>query len=271
MSGLLYVGSNPNNASALGLKGDTDTAAAAAVVTTDYVNTTIAGAVGPLKTKSYVDAQDALRAKKTDVVNADAAFIARSTRGQASGVCPLDGAGKVPSANLPSGIPNDRVYAAYCLSTTQLGTTLTGAGVTGINYLGNLTHTSTTAGSLREYQIAKIVVPDPGFPWLPLPFAWVRGYAAGATPNIGYGNGNYGLVTVMPPSGNTKYAIGIGTDAVNRYGVVAVMPYAAPGATPTSVTGSLELSLYGNLWSGTDGYVYSGVQLQYMILVVPAL
>lgn len=136
-------------------------------------------------------------------------------------------------------------------------------------------HTVTTT-NVREFQLASLVIPDPGYPWRPLAFAWVQGNSsAGTDPgNRQVGNGNYGLLSIMPPAGisNVIYSLGVctGSRATDTY---VVMPSATTNTTPLTqpaITGGLELDLFGCLFSGST-YTYLGANLTMFVMVVPSL
>lgn len=288
MVALSYVGRNPNNSSALGLKGDTDVAGAASVVTSDYVTTQTAATAAALRTKSYVDTQDALRVTQGLVNSLDAAYLASTARGAPSGVASLDGFGDVLSAQVPTGVPVDRVFKCYCLDVNSVGNAVSGAGVIGENLLGEGQALCTLSGTPRDADLAHLPIPDPGWPYRILPFAWIKGWAEGDQPDDLTGTGNYGLLTVMAPTGSTIYGLGLGTGTAfltpsspgippgGNYGQdqIPVTPYAAINQTPTSVapnTGAIDLHLYGSLWSGSDGFTFYGHGMAFMALIFPAL
>lgn len=281
MPTLKYVGRNPDSDSTVVPKSYADSQNANLSVTTTIVNNIIASAAVNLTDQNYVDAQDSLRAHKTDVTAADANYVALSQLGVAGGVASLDSSGNLLSGQVPSGIRTDRV--ATCYSVTHSGTLPllggTPSGTTGavgtIMLAPGATHTVATT-SVREYQLASLVIPDPGYPWRPLPFAWVQGNS-GQAANPGtrqIGTGNYGLLTCCPPSGvsDTVYGLGLCTASfvTDTY---ALGPYALANQTHASVpaiNGGLELDLYGCLWSGTT-YTFVGTNLNFFVIVVPSL
>lgn len=144
--------------------------------------------------------------------------------------------------------------------------------------IGNLlfSPSMTISGTSSPQQMAEITIPDPGYPWRPIPYGLVSGDSSGTTkPSLRTtGTSCYGLVTVAPdPAISTQvYGIGICTGSwfTDSY---PITPYAAAGQTPTSVppiNGGMQLYLYGSVWSGTT-YTFYANSLSYGILVVPAL
>lgn len=284
MATLQYVGRAPDSDATITPKSYADAAAAAVVVTSGYVSSVIANDTAPLSMQSYVDAQNALLAQQSAVTTADGAFVPTTKLSVANGVAGLDSGANLIGTQVPSGVLTDRVFKCYSTAFPSAsvgilgGTTSSTTGAIGTAFLTAATTVSTTVA--RELKLASIAIPDPGYPWRPWPFGWVMGNSAGggAAPGRGLGNGNYGLLTVMPPVtvSNQIYGIGIctGSPFSDHYPIV---PYAAAGQstiqTPLNVppiVGGLELDLYGCCWSGTS-YTYLPTNLTFWVLVLPAL
>lgn len=280
---LQYVGRSPGSDTILSPKSYADSQAAAKVVTNSFVNSTTA-AQAPnlvLTSSGYVATQDNLRAKKTNVTSADAAYLAATARNAAGGVAGLSAGGFVDPAQLPTTMSTERAIKSYSVTRAAadrglLGALASSATAIGTVYLGSSSTRQVTTTQAREYRLASISVPDPGYAWRPLPFAFVEGGSVEADDpgTRSQGTGSYGLLTVMPPagSGNQIYASGIGTGSF-AYDFIPVLPFAASNQTPTTVPpipGALQLDLYGCCWAG-DNYTFTGYYLSYWILVVPAL
>lgn len=271
-----YVGRTPDADASVAPKSYADATAATSAVTTSVVNTRIASAAALLTSASYADTQDALRAHKAEVLAADELYFPTTALGATNGVASIDSDGFVPTAQLPQ-LLTDRVATCYSVVSPTAGlwgatTAGTSGAVGSISFTTTLTATST---SPREQQLASIPVPDPGYPWRPLPFAWVMGKGGGTAPATRkVGTGNYGMLSVMPPSGVSNVIYGLGLCSASSVNdVYPVLPFAQTNQTPTNVppvTGALTLNLYGACWSGTN-YVYSAANLVYFVLVVPAL
>lgn len=259
MAILSYRGRNPDSDGTIVPKSYADSSQAVLAVTTTVVNNLINTTAANLVLPSYVDQQDALYAKKTAVTTADANYLPTTALGAASGVGQLDSGGNVPVGQLPAGLLTDRVFKCYP------GQLLLSSGVQ---------HQVTTTG-LREFQLGACVIPDPGYPWRPWPFAWVQGNAGGTSPGTRQqGNGNYGLLTVMPPSGvsDQVYGVGICTASLAP-DLYALTPHAGLNQTHVSVpavTGGLELDLFGCCFSGNN-FVFGGTNLSFFVLVIPSL
>jgi hypothetical protein len=245
-------------------KSFADSSIAAQEPTTAYVSSLINAAIAAnsLQSQAYVNNSNAQLAQKTTVDTADTAYVPVAKLNAANGVAGLDSSGNLLSAQIPSGIQTDNVMRTYDVYGPAGTLTLSGSQ-------------TVTTSNVREYQIGSIVVPDPGYPWLPIPFAMVQGGAItlSAPSNRYSGTGTYGLLSVLPPVGvsNQVYGVGLCTDSyyLNFY---PVFGYGATNQTPTTVppvTGGLELDLCACCWTGS-GYTFTSTALQYWILVVPA-
>lgn len=266
MSGLQYVGKNPDSDNTIITMAAADAVDQTLVVSTTYVNGIVSQKTTPLVDKDYIDQQDALRAHIFSVDLMDENYIPVSELGQPNGVATVDNFGNITAGQIPSTAITDRPTLYY------------EAASQGIIYLtpGN-THTVSSTANSREYRLASIMVPDPGYPWYPLCFGFVQGYAGGADPGRGHTNSNLGQLTVQAPQGisDTIYSSCIGTSdlVTNNY---TLIPYAAAGAPATTpanhppVTGSLQLDLYGSCYQGSS-YTWSGTGLIYYIFVFPSM
>lgn len=281
MPTLAYIGRAPDNDATVVPKSYADSQEAALAVTTGIVNSIITTAAVNLTSASYVDSQDALRAHKTDVTTADNSYLASTARGAASGVASLDPDGNLTAAQVPTaGLVNDRVFKCYSLNQSTLpvlgGTGSAIGGAIGNQLLASGATRTVTTTSVREFRLATIVVPDPGFPWRPLPFAWIQGNSSGSAQPASRqsGTGNYGLVTCCPPSGVSDAIYGIAVCTASYFtDTYELTPYAAANQTHTSVppiTGGLQLDLYCSCWSGTS-FTFLGTNLQFFVLAVPSL
>lgn len=283
MATLKYVGRTPDSDSTIVPKSYADAQQAALSVTTTIVNGIIAGGAVNLTSQSYVDNQDNFYAHKTDVTAADNLAVAATALGAANGVASLDSSGNLTSSQLPtSGVTTDRVMQCYSIGQSGgtlplLGgvlNTVTGA-VGSILLASGSTHTVTTT-NVREFKLASIVIPDPGYVWRPMPFAWVQGNTSGGSNPGGRsgGNGNYGLLTCLPPSGvsDVVYGAGVCTAALVT-DTYLLTPFALANQTHTSVpaiSGGITLDLYCSCFSGTS-YIFSGTNLVYYVMVVPSV
>lgn len=267
MSGISYVGRNPDTDSSVVPKTWADNQQTAVAVTTDWVNSQIATEISndQLQTNTYVNTQDALRAHKTDVDAADTAYIPATDLGIVNGIASLDANGSVTASQVPAGLSTSRVAQTYT------------AASNGHVYLAPGSTHQVNSTTIREYKLADVTVPDPGYPWRPLCFGLVGGWSnGGSVPSSrGSGTGNLGKLTVLPPVevSDVVYGIGVCTGAYQKLSYYTVLPYAASGATPINVspiTGSLELDLWACCYSLT-GYVFSGTGLMFQVICVPAV
>jgi hypothetical protein len=263
MAALEYVGRYPDSDGTLVHKTYADTQSAAIQVTNAFIDNTCTAAAANLVSTTWVDQRVALYSTQTQAATALSSVSVPLTQlGVPNGVAQSGATNSVPAEQLPLTLNTDRIAQCYDLSS-------------GTTYLTSTQQVTTT--NFREYLIASIPIPDPGYPWIPMPFATVRGQAVGpAAPTRYTGIGNYGLLTVAPPSGvsNTVYGVGVcsGDTYYNSY---QVFPYSSTNGltSPTTVgpvNGGLTLNLTGACWSGT-GYRFSAVGLSYFVLVVPAI
>jgi len=280
MAALGYVGRGPGANDIVVPKKYADAQGNAAVVTPDYVNAQVAQVAPYLTTKSYVDQQNALYAQQSAVTAADNTYVANSALNAPNGVAGLDPSGDLPAARIPNGVRVDRVIDSY-----SVGFQAAAAGVLG-GTLSTMTHAigvPLLTGSrfvssqvVRELALAMVVIPDPGYPWIPLPFGWVAGNAAGGDkPSVRTaGNSNYGQLTVMPPHSVSDQVYGMGICTASYYtGYYPIMPAAFETQTPTTVppiNGGLELDLYGCCFAGQN-YQFFAANMSFWVLVVPAL
>lgn len=284
--GIPFVGRTPTSTNDVVNKGYADTKNVDIAVTTTIVNNILNTAASALTSKSYVDAQDALRAHKDLVAAEDAKYSALTDLGL--NVASLTSSGSVVTGQLPAtGLVTDRVMRAYSVINTGtqplLGGNASGPGVVGSIDLAPGASKTVGTSTLREYRMASIQIPDPGYAWRPLAFAWVTGNSSGGpTPDSRtMGNGSYGLISVMPPSGTSDTVYAAATCTASRTSNVYLATPFAPGGATTPVTplnqppinGALELGLYGCCFSGASQltYTFYGINLQFHVLVVPAL
>ncbi len=267
MAGLRHVGRPPDSDASLMTVKDINEYNVSVAVTelfvTDNLATEIATAV--LKDTTYVDAQDALRAQKTDVDAADLNYFATTTLNAASGVAGLDSEGNVISGQIPAGLVTDRVAKAYSATAPDTEVFLTTGETQQVNN-----------SSIRNFKIASLVIPDPGYPWVPLPFAMVMGKTVGTSPGDRWTEGDAsGKLLVMQPEGDGDaiYGYGLCTGVYNQNRMYAVVPYAAQdfdAGAEDPLEGGITLDLYGSCYEGS-GYVFTGTGLFYQVLVLPAI
>jgi hypothetical protein len=262
-----YVGRYPDSAAVLATKAYADADNNANLVTTTWIDQQIAAQSAGLVSQAYITQHVAAYATQSQVVAANAAYVPLTQLGANSGIAKAAADLSIPSGQLPTLITN-RQAIAYDLNST-------GAQ----NLIGSNSYTCTTT-NLQEKILASIPIPDPGYPWYPMPFAAITGQTASNPSGSRFvGNGVFGLLTVMPPSGisNLVYGTGIAADdsITNWYELI---PYGAGTTTPAPMTpanrppiiGPLTLNLGCCCWSGS-GYTFNGTGMQYWILVLPAL
>ena len=263
---LEYVGRYPDTDSVVVPKAYADAANAATAVTTAFIDAQVASQGANLVTQAWVTQQVANYATQSQVSTADTAYLPLASLGAPSGVAQLNGTGTIPAGQLPTLVTN-RLPQTYNIATF------------GTNYLGSNSETVTTT-NINEYIIASMPIPDPGYPWIPYPIVYISGQAAGTASGSRFvGNGNFGFLTLTPPSGisSTIYGSGVCTDdtVTNWYQLQPGCIGTNPGNPVTPVTqppilGSLTLNLGACCWAGA-GYTFNGPGLVFHITVLPAL
>jgi hypothetical protein len=263
---LKYVGRVPDSDATLANKAYADVDNANTAVTNAFIDQQVANQGHDLVNQAFVDQQVANYAPTTAVDAALSAYAPITALGVASGVAQADGTGLIPSAQLPTLVTN-RLALSYNIATT------------GTNFLGSASYTTTTT-NVNEYIIASIPIPDPGFAWYPLAFAYISAQTGGSSSGSRFvGNGNFGYLTVSPPAAvsATIYAAGICTDSpiTNWYQAMpsAIASNTTQPQTPTNtppILGGLTLNLAACCWQG-NAYTWNGPGLVFHIIVIPAI
>lgn len=148
MAKIRSVGAYPDTDNSLGVKGYTDARFAAQGVVTADVTAAMNTAKAPLSLKTYIDTQDALYVAKTYVDTQDALLTAATQLGAANGIAKLSASAKVTA---PTPLVNRAAAKSYHFTYPTLRNGLTG-GV----FCQNM------------------VIPDPGYPWLPIWTGWTQ-------------------------------------------------------------------------------------------------
>ena len=240
-----YVGRYPDTEGSVSPHIYADAANSKTKLTTDIVNAAVDTQVSALATTAYVDQQDATKAAKSAVTAADNNYIPLTGHGLAV----LDSTGAVAASQIPS-------------VTSQVRPSLSFTGIVGSG-------TVASAG-LRSLSLGTITIPDPGFPYVVLAFAWVNGSDPNGTVKSRWaGTGNTGKLVVMPS----------GSDAIHAWGVCAgsakssaypVTPAVSMGAGSQKLTGSTTLNLYGSVMVEAVGQSYTFSGGSFFVNVLPA-
>jgi hypothetical protein len=185
----------------------------------------------------------------------------------------------IPTAQLPT------------VTTNSLATCYDAYGSHGSILVASGTSVTSTTQNINEIIIAQISVPDPGYPWHALPFAYVRAASGGASSLLTSGTGNIGCLTVVIEGNlSTFYGVGICTDdpfpsyyPLLPYGLPAntnnavagaMTPTTNPPLPPTTSSGQTVFQLGACNLPGiasSNNYIFGGSNLVFYILVVPAL
>ena len=319
MAGLEYVGRYPDLSDVVVPKSYVDTQAGSTIVTDttaghNFIDTTCANQAGAanLVSQAYVVGQVGMYATQAQVSAYEAAnyvplaalggagvvdnsdgtcfavladsgdgtattpLVTNNSDGTAtislsafSGVAKAGSDGRIPTGSgtqIPSPV-TDSVAKCYDLSSS-------GAVV----FLGSGSNYGVSGTTI--YPMASIPIPDPGYAWIPFPFAMVLGSAGGTASSSRFsGNGNYGIITVSLSTSNSDvYAVGVCTADTRPAYYTAIpgtfLPSWTDPITPTTqrpIYGSATLNLNGQAGSGSAGYTFAGAGLVYFVMVYPAV
>ncbi|QIG58153.1 hypothetical protein SEA_SKOG_1 [Gordonia phage Skog] len=245
-----YVGRTPDSDHSIMSKKWVDDRYASVKVDSAYINTTVAAATVSLVNPTYVNAQDALRASIASVDSADALYVPTSQEGQPGGVPTIGANGYIPPAQLPA-LQTQRKPVFKNYDTLYLS--------------GSYEVTSD-----NRYRAARLVIPDPGYPYVPLVFATVRGGAVNgiqATGSRATGAGSFGEITVLDDD-DVCYAWTVCGD-VKAMAFHKAIPFADTNDVPAAgLAGPRDLSLWFSLNAG-NSYIFSSQDLSFYAIIWP--
>lgn len=255
MSGIPYRGRVPDSDFAVVTKKYVDDRYAAVKVDNAYVDGVVATKATTLVAPGYVDSADAAIAKKTGADAADALYVPNSSKGQPNGVPSLD-----VDAYIPAG---------------QLGTVPAGRkafGPSSVTYFlsGSRELLSINA---KEYKVASLTLTDPGFPYVILAYAMIRGGSTvGTQAGLDKGTGNYAQLSILRSTDDKKYGWMV-TTGQKPLDFHQVIPYGELNATPATIlpsTGTTILDLWAGLYGGTT-YTINNTALSFYAVAYPAV
>ena len=242
-SPLRYVGRYPDTEGAISPRSYADAANERTKVTGDFINQAVDAQVHSLATTAYVDQQDALRAFKTNVTGADNDYIPNTGHGLST----LNWVNKVEEAQINTGAVVTNRQAVF-LSATGGGSQV-------------------TSSLHKAQQLVGIVVNDPGWPYVIVPFGWVEGSDPnGTSPSRWSGTGNAGKVIVMAETADRYFGMGLCASSTrsSRY---PVMP--APIGNQR-LTGNTLVGMYGSMLTERVGASYTFGSASLTLLILPA-
>lgn len=246
------------------------------LVTDAYVQERISGYTkspttpgAALMTSAQVTARLAGFPTPAAVSAADATAFKASQLAQPGGVATLDENGVMLGAQISLAGVSDRIMVCYDVQ--KFGTVNMASSSIRVNQL-----------EPRETLLATVNVPDPGYPWVPMPFATVWGQAIPntATPDPSTDVGTVGFLSVLDVNDSANEAYGVGA-AMGRsvLSPALVLPNAANTAASADSTssktdpviGPMSLGLYASRWLGTDSYQFVSQALRYWVIAAPAM
>lgn len=189
---------------------------------------------------SYVQAQDALLARKSYVDAQDNNYELRTARGAANGIATLGSDGKVPSTQMP----DLRDYAPlYYFTTTPSG---------------NSWSATSTTRTYHQYTFS-----DPGYPYVLLVFVHI-----GA---ISSGNWSHPFVEVRIGSEyGTVISHGFGTEA-QHWNWIKALPASNSGNAGVKYTGSQTIYVRGGREAGTADVQFTQTGFSFSVVALPSL
>lgn len=259
---LRYVGRLPDSASVIGTTTYAQAQDVANLVTPAWISQQVTQSARNLVTSAWIAQQTSGYLTQAGVTTELASSYVPSTElGAANGIAQANGGGIVPSGQLPTLITNNVARVYDCVTDGTIS--LTSGHV----------YTATTE-NIGEFVMASVTIPNPGYPWIALPFAYVLGYSSGAASgNRLVGNGNYGFLAVTAAGQQTPlYGMALMTDdtIANYYPLIPTsLVQTTPLNQPPFETGvTLQLSVCN--YTGST-YTVSGTGLVFYVLVLPAL
>lgn len=255
MTGVPFKGRNPDSDHSVAPKKYVDDRYAAIKVDNAYVTGAVAAKATTLVTPGYVDSADASLARKTAVDAADLLYVPAASKGAANGVPSLDG-----NVFIPAG---------------QLGTVQTARkpapGGTPTIFLTGDRELLTIAP--KEYKVATLTIADPGFPYIPIAFAVIRGGAVnGIQAGTDKGTGNYAQFSILRDSDDQRYGWMV-TTGQKQLDSHMVVPYGELVTTPLTIpptNGAVTLNLWAGLYGGTT-YTINATDLSFYAVAYPAV
>ena len=240
MTALKYIGRPPDSSDfAMMNKEQVEAAYEITQVDASFVNGAVQDVLPSLASLSYCTAQDSLLASRAAVNSADANYVlATEIGGVSGGVVPLDSSSSLPLSRIPASLKTSRPIAIAASPTIYLSTVRTVGPSTGT----------------KLFKAATLSIADPGYPYIPLPFAAVQGGPVLSTDAVTRSQTTscYGQLSVLDPN-NVRYGWTIcgGRKVMDFH---QCLPFADSTVNPSTrslVEGPLTLDLWLGLYSGT--------------------
>lgn len=238
-------------------KGQVDSAYENSQVDASFVTGAVQDVLPSLASLTYCTAQDQLLASSAAVTAADSNYVLASEIGGVSGgVVPLDSSSSIPSNRIPGSLKTSRPIVIASSPTIYFGS-------------GNLQTVGPSAGT-KLYKAATLNIADPGYPYIPLPFAAVQGCAYYSTEAVtrSQTTSSYGQLSVLD-SNNVRYGWTI-CGGRKVWDFHQCLPFADSTVNPTTrslVEGPIALDLWLGLYSGTT-YSFSNYENTLMFYAI---
>lgn len=246
-SPLRYVGRYPDTEGSVAPRSYARASNDRTKVTTDFITKAIDSLVSPLTTTAYVDQQDATKALKTAVTAADELYFPATGHGLAT----LDSEGYLTANQVPDGLSVNRTSGCY---------------------VGSAGSGTATSSNTRNVLLGTVTIPDLGYSYVVLPFAWVLGSDPnGALKSRWAGTGSAAKLIVMPTSGGDLpcgWGMCAGSPKPSSY---PVTPAVAMGVANQKFSGGITLGLYGSLLAEASGRTYTFSGGSFYVITMPAV
>jgi hypothetical protein len=256
---LKYVGRRPDSSAyAVMSKAHVDNAYEELRVDNAYVTGAVQDVLPSLASQTYVTNQDAQRATQTAVTAADAARVPLSQlSGVSGGVVPLNSSSSVPLSRVPATIKTHRgPFVRYADTVSLVGAQVMAAPT-----------------GPKQFLAASVTIPDPGYSYIPLPFAVVRGGALESSDLVtrSMTTSSYGQLSVLDAA-NVRYGWAV-CGGRRVYDFHTLLPFADERVNPTTrslIDGPLTLNLWLGLYGGTT-YTFTNTGFQFYVMVYPGV
>lgn len=256
---LRYVGRRPDSSGyAVMNKSHVDAAYEKSRVDEAYVTGAVQDVLPSLASLTYVTNQDALRATLTAVDAADDNYVPVSElAGVSAGVVPLNSSGSIATSRVPASIKTHRAPLIVPADT--------------VNLVG--TEVLVPPIGAKQYLAAELTITDPGYSYIPLPFAVVQGGAMESPDPVtrSMTTSCYGQLSVLDTN-DVRYGWTVcsGRKVLDFH---TLLPFADEKVNPSVrslVDGDLTLKLYLGLYGGTT-YTFTNVGFQFYCMVYPGV
>ncbi|QGJ95055.1 hypothetical protein SEA_REDWATTLEHOG_194 [Gordonia phage RedWattleHog] len=222
MAELKWLGPPGSGNSAEVITRDDVTAKKGTAMSAAQIDAQISAALTGYSLKTYVDSQDSPKALLSYVNSRDATKLTREMRGAPNGALPLDASGMIPKAYLNNNYPAfNKAVRGYYSPASYVSTNWT----------------SLTTQNAQKL-CADITIPDPGYPYLIIPYGYWE-----CQVNSASGDNTYPEINVRV--GTRVIGRGVGALNIIEPHNCTIGPYDTVG---TPFTGTQTVTCHGGRW-----------------------